>query len=44
MGGSTIVIEGDTIKIGEAVIGKTAAKYITNVQVGAMMAKGVKRV
>ena len=44
MGGSTIVIEGDTIKIGEDVIGKTATKYITNVQVGAMMAKGVKRV
>ena len=40
MGGGTIIIDGDTLTIDGKVIGKTAVKYITGVQVGAMKTKG----
>lgn len=44
MGGGTIIIDGDTLTIDGKVIGKTAVKYITNVQTGALTAKGAKYV
>lgn len=44
MGGGTIIIDGDTLTIDGKVIGKTAVKYITGVQVGAMKTKGQNNV
>ena len=44
MGGGTIVVDGDTIVLDGKVIGKTATKYITNAQIAAMTARGLKRV
>ena len=44
MGGGTIVVDGDTIALDGKVIGKTATKYITNAQIAAMTARGLKRV
>lgn len=44
MGGGTIIVDGDTMILDGKVIGKTAVKYITGVQTGEMMAKGMKHV
>lgn len=44
MGGGTIIIDGDTLTIDGKVIGKTAVKYITGVQVGFMKTKGQNNV
>ena len=43
-GGGMIVVEGDTMILDGKVIGKTAVKYITGVQVGAMKTKGQNNV
>lgn len=43
-GGGIIVVEGDTMILDGKVLGKTAVKYITGVQVGAMKTKGQNNV
>lgn len=43
-GGGMIVVEGDTMILDGKVLGKTAVKYITGVQVGAMKTKGQNNV
>lgn len=44
LGGGTIVIDGDTMILDGKIIGKTAVKYITGVQVGSMKTKGQNNV